>query len=63
MSATKSRQRTQGKAYYRLVHGRGCANYSAVNRPRDAVNAMIKRLAHKNANVQLYTLEVGHSLE
>lgn len=23
---------------------------------------MIKRLAHRNANVQLYTLEVGHML-
>lgn len=26
---------------------------------KDAVAAMIKRLAHRNANVQLYTLEVG----
>lgn len=26
---------------------------------RDAVAAMIKRLAHRNANVQLYTLEVS----
>jgi len=26
---------------------------------RDATAAMIKRLAHRNANVQLYTLEVG----
>jgi hypothetical protein len=25
---------------------------------KDAVAAMIKRLAHRNANVQLYTLEV-----
>lgn len=29
------------------------------HRPKDAVAAMIKRLAHRNANVQLYTLEVG----
>jgi hypothetical protein len=28
-------------------------------RPKDAVAALIKRLAHRNANVQLYTLEVG----
>lgn len=27
-------------------------------RAKDAVAAMIKRLAHRNANVQLYTLEV-----
>lgn len=26
---------------------------------KDAVQSMIKRLAHRNANVQLYTLEVG----
>jgi hypothetical protein len=26
------------------------------------VAAMIKRLAHRNANVQLYTLEVGQEL-
>jgi hypothetical protein len=29
---------------------------------KDAVASMIKRLAHRNANVQLYTLEVGDSL-
>lgn len=29
-----------------------------VSRAKDAVAAMIKRLAHRNANVQLYTLEV-----
>lgn len=26
---------------------------------KDAVASMIRRLAHRNANVQLYTLEVG----
>ena len=26
--------------------------------PKDVVSSMIKRLAHRNANVQLYTLEV-----
>lgn len=26
---------------------------------KEAVAAMIKRLTHRNANVQLYTLEVG----
>ena len=29
---------------------------------KDAVSAMIKRLAHRNANVQLYTLELANSL-
>lgn len=29
-----------------------------VYRAKDAVAALIKRLAHRNANVQLYTLEV-----
>ncbi|KAF7719835.1 Class E vacuolar protein-sorting machinery protein [Penicillium ucsense] len=29
---------------------------------KDAVAAMIKRLAHRNANVQLYTLELANSL-
>lgn len=29
-----------------------------LERAKDAVAAMIKRLAHRNANVQLYTLEV-----
>ncbi|KAI9871487.1 MAG: ESCRT-0 subunit protein hse1 [Pleopsidium flavum] len=29
---------------------------------KDVVASMIKRLAHRNANVQLYTLEVGHML-
>ena len=30
-----------------------------VGRPKNAVAALIKRLAHRNADVQLYTLEVG----
>lgn len=29
------------------------------NGSQQAVQALIKRLAHRNANVQLYTLEVG----
>ncbi|KAJ6095685.1 hypothetical protein N7486_006431 [Penicillium sp. IBT 16267x] len=29
---------------------------------KEAVAAMIKRMAHRNANVQLYTLELGNSL-
>ena len=29
---------------------------------KDAVASMIKRLAHRNANVQLYTLEVRHMI-
>lgn len=28
---------------------------------KDAVATMIKRLAHRNANVQLYTLEVSYN--
>jgi len=28
---------------------------------KDAVASMIKRLAHRNANVQLYTLEVSET--
>ena len=32
------------------------------NGPKDAVVAMIKRLAHRNANVQLYTLELANAL-
>lgn len=33
---------------------------SDANGSKDAVQSMIKRLAHRNANVQLYTLEVGY---
>lgn len=29
------------------------------NGPKEVVQSMIKRLAHRNANVQLYTLEVS----
>ncbi|CCC09915.1 unnamed protein product [Sordaria macrospora k-hell] len=32
------------------------------NGAKEAVNSMIKRLAHRNANVQLYTLEVANAL-
>ena len=31
---------------------------SDANGPKEVVQSMIKRLAHRNANVQLYTLEV-----
>jgi len=31
------------------------------NGAKEAVQSMIKRLAHRNANVQLYTLEVGQT--
>lgn len=34
---------------------------SDANGSKDAVQSMIKRLAHRNANVQLYTLEVGYN--
>ncbi len=33
------------------------------DRAKDAVASMIKRLAHRNANVQLYTLEVRRRLQ
>lgn len=29
------------------------------NGPKEAISSIIKRLAHRNANVQLYTLEVS----
>ncbi|KAL7951648.1 hypothetical protein V8C42DRAFT_304736 [Trichoderma barbatum] len=32
------------------------------NGSKEAVQSMIKRLAHRNANVQLYTLELAHAL-
>lgn len=32
------------------------------NGPKEAIQRMIKRLAHRNANVQLYTLELAHAL-
>lgn len=34
------------------------AKTPVIPRPKDAVASLIKRLAHRNANVQLYTLEV-----
>ncbi|KAF8439148.1 hypothetical protein BGX38DRAFT_1273514 [Terfezia claveryi] len=37
-------------------------NESGENGPRDAAAALIKRLAHRNANVQLYTLELANAL-
>jgi signal transducing adaptor molecule len=32
------------------------------NGPKEVVQSLIKRLAHRNANVQLYTLELAHAL-
>ncbi|EFX04633.1 sh3 domain containing protein [Grosmannia clavigera kw1407] len=34
----------------------------ATNGPKEAVQSLIKRLAHRNANVQLYTLELANAL-
>lgn len=36
-------------------------NNGGENGPKDAVAALIKRLAHRNANVQLYTLELANA--
>ncbi|KAH8154136.1 uncharacterized protein LAJ45_01904 [Morchella importuna] len=36
-------------------------NESPENGPKNAVAALIKRLAHRNANVQLYTLELANA--
>lgn len=41
----------------RFAHIQGTNQY----RPRDATAALIKRLAHRNANVQLYTLELANA--
>ena len=61
MSVTKLAQKNQGKrsesngCFTEVAHADCDARrYSA----KEAVAAMIKRLAHRNANVQLYTLEV-----
>lgn len=40
-------------------HAWTCPDKQPHSRSKDAVAAMIKRLAHRNANVQLYTLEVS----
>ena len=56
-SVTKSAQKTRGSLQpfrYIVDAWADLASYRA----KDAVAAMIKRLAHRNANVQLYTLEV-----
>ncbi|CAI4215460.1 unnamed protein product [Parascedosporium putredinis] len=40
-----------------------CDQVSAdTNGPKEAVQSIIKRLAHRNANVQLYTLELANAL-
>ena len=38
------------------------ANSNNETGAKDVVAAMIKRLAHRNANVQLYTLELANAL-
>jgi signal transducing adaptor molecule len=35
---------------------------SDVNGPKEAIQSIIKRLAHRNANVQLYTLELANAV-
>ena len=64
MCATKLRRRSQGESEILLSLGFGPNLYESVlicvpeYSAKDAVAALIKRLAHRNANVQLYTLEV-----
>ena len=65
MFATKSPQRNQGMWFRPGAFGwrssyaiRKVLTRDGSCRAKEAVAAMIKRLAHRNANVQLYTLEV-----
>lgn len=53
------RQRIQGMYANRSQQPISRLTLSILNRAKDAVASTIKRLAHRNANVQLYTLEVG----
>lgn len=59
MFAIKLVPRSQGMFRRSVVlFGARHSDSGFVSRAKDAVAAMIKRLAHRNANVQLYTLEV-----
>lgn len=56
MSVIKLLQRSRGMLLYMFITViMGCWRLFSA---KDAVAALIKRLAHRNANVQLYTLEV-----
>lgn len=60
MSATEWQRKIQGRLSLLpplLIQTYSLTDIEVV-RPKDAVASMIKRLAHRNANVQLYTLEV-----
>lgn len=53
-------------SFYRIHSHLGITCFSAwqtvansLGSPKNAVAALIKRLAHRNANVQIYTLEVS----
>ena len=61
MSVTGLAQKSQGMLRLELMIVCG-ANGTGLGRAKEAVASMIKRLAHRNANVQLYTLEVRRSL-
>lgn len=60
MYATESLGRIQGKLMPTLQFHGMLIDEAIDHRAKDVVASMIKRLAHRNANVQLYTLEVGH---
>ncbi len=57
MSATGFQQKTRGTMGFEFLTLVQTYSVTLV-RAKDAVASMIKRLAHRNANVQLYTLEV-----
>lgn len=58
MSVIELAQKTQG-VWLPFLHASWVAALISLSfRAKDAVASMIKRLAHRNANVQLYTLEV-----
>ncbi|KAL8971149.1 MAG: hypothetical protein Q9183_001193 [Haloplaca sp. 2 TL-2023] len=61
MSATESLLKSRGKRHENTHLKRSAFRLKSIfDSAKDAVASMIKRLAHRNANVQLYTLENTH---
>lgn len=58
MFVIRLRLKTPGRLVLVDYRGRGSLLIWIYCSAKDAVAALIKRLAHRNANVQLYTLEV-----